>query len=447
MRWFPWLREEAKIQQRQLVTGEYDNWGSTSNPANGLIEYLRGGKTIAGTDVNEWIAEGMPAVYACIHAISETVGQTPLKLYRRLDGDGRLEADEHALYLLLHDLPNPEMTAYQFKELMTRNLAMWGRSYAYIERDRSSEVVALWPLEPARMYVERDELNRKVFKYWLGNGQYQEWIYNPDKPPVMHLHMNSCTGLDGRSPININRESLGLTKAAEDYVAAWFGNGAIPGMIAKHPGRLSDKAKENLRNSWWKKFGGASKANKMAILEEGIDVQVVGVDPQKSQLTELRDAQIAAASRIWRVPSFIIQNHTKDTSWGSGIDSQMIFWRTTGLQPYYEQWEGAVTRDLLSRKTYKTHYAKFVTAAIERGDLKTRFEAYGLAVTHGIYSANEVRAMEEANKVGSGNTYLIPSGCQVKDEAGMPIVPEQPASEPVAGGLRMTLADEPGKVM
>lgn len=442
-----WTRLFGGAEARhQLVSGEYDNWGSTSNPANGLIEYLRGGKTIAGTDINEWIAEGMPAVYACTRAISETVGQTPLKLYQRTN-DGRVVADEHPLYLLLHDLPNPEMTAFQFKELMTRNLAMWGRAYAYIQRDASGEVVALWPLEPSRMYVERDELNRKVFKYWLGNGQYQEWVYNPDRPPVMHLHMNSCTGLDGRSPILINRESLGITKAAEDYVGAWFGNGAIPGLIAKHPGRLSDKAKENLRKSWWSKFGGATKANKMAILEEGIEVQVVGVDPQKSQLTELRDAQVAAACRIWRVPSFIVQNHTKDTSWGSGIDSQMIFWRTTGLQPYYDQWEGAVTRDLLSRKTYKTHYAKFVTSAIERGDLKTRFEAYGQAITNGIASANEIREMEEMNRVAGGDVYLIPSGAQVKGPDGMPIAPAPAADSPDTASVRLKLEDKTGRVM
>src|SRR6185369_2523168 len=94
--------------------------------------------------------------------------------------------------------------------------------------------------------------------------------YNPDKPPIFHLHMNSHDGLDGRSPILINRESLGITKAAEDYVGAWFGNGAIPGLILTHPGRLSPKAKENIRESWWKRFGGARKNNSVAIMEEGI---------------------------------------------------------------------------------------------------------------------------------------------------------------------------------
>src|SRR5262249_10471089 len=159
---------------------------------------------------------------------------------------------------------------------------------------------------------------------------------------------------------------------------------------------------------------------KLAILEEDIKVQVVGVDPQKSQLDELRNHQISSAARIWRVPSFIIQNHTKETSWGSGIEQMMIGWINTGLMPYFEQWTQAITRDLLSRKTYLTHYAKFVTAALERGDLKSTMDAFALARQNTIYNADEIREKLEENHIpgGIGDYYLIPSGAQVLVDGG-----------------------------
>lgn len=436
-------------KRQQLVSGEYDNWGSVSNPAVGLLNYLGGPSTVAGVQITEWVAEGMPAVYACVHAISETVGQIPLKLYRKT-ADGREPADEHAIYEILHDLANPEMTAFQFREAMTRNLAMWGRAYALIQRNGAGDIIALWPLHPTRMVVDRDEVgNRKRFKYYVGNSDrgkvYQEWIHNPERPDILHLHMNSADGLDGRSPILINRESLGLTKAAEDYVAAWFGNGAIPGIVLTHPGRLKAEAKENIRKSWLERFMGGKKANRVAILEEDVKLQVVGVDPEKSQLTELRAEQVAAASRIWRVPSFIIQNHTKDTSWGSGIEQQMLGWIKTGLQPYLTEWQQVVSRDLLNRKTRRTHYAKFVVNQLTSGDTKTRYESYAIARTNGLASANEIREMEEMNRIDEGDVYLMPSGAQPVIGDGMPL---EVAPEPkAADALRMTLADEPGKVM
>lgn len=416
------------------ATGLFDNGGSTTNPAAWLIN---GTKTVSGVAVDEWVAEGLPAVYACVHAISETVGQLPFKLYKR-DGSSREIADTHPLYMILHDLANPEMTAYQFRELLTRHLAMWGRAYAYIQRAPDGEVVALWPIHPTRVKVDRNHLNRKRFTVTMADGAPVEFVYNPERPDILHLHMNSNEGLDGRSPIWLNRESLGISKAAEEFVGAWFGNGAVPGIVATHPGRLTKQAKDNVRESWWKRFGGAKNANKMAILEEGITVQVVGADAQKAQLRELREDQIAEVARIWRVPNLMIQNHTKDTSWGSGVEQLMIGWINGGLGPYLTQWCQAVWRDCLSRKTYRTHYAKFVTAPIERGTLKDQMEALAIGRQNTIWSADEIRAKLDENPIegGVGDTYLIPSGTQVLLDDGLPVTteaapkPSTPAPEP-----------------
>ncbi len=431
---------DAIVPLNQLPSGEYANGGTTTQPSSWLVNLSAGGKTTAGVAVDEWIAEGMPAVYACVHAISETVGQLPLKLYQKTPG-GRSVADEHPLYLILHDLPNPEMTAYQFREILTRHLAMWGRAYAFIQRDSDGEVIALWPIHPTRVYVDRDGLNRKRYTIKNPDGPDQVLLYNPDRPPIFHLHMNSHDGLDGRSPIWINRESLGITKAAEDYVGAWFGNGAIPGMVLSHPQKLTDKAKENLRRSWMEKFLGSKRANKVAILEEDIKVTVVGIDPQKSQLKELREDQISAAARIWRVPNVIIQNNTKDTSWGSGVAQLMIGWINTGLMPYFEQWQQAITRDLLSRKTYRTHYAKFLYAGLERGDFKSTMDALAVARQNTILNADECREKIDENKIadGVGEIYLIPSGAQPLLGDGLPVGPDsapEPAPKPTVAAAR-----------
>src|SRR5512138_3411502 len=103
---------------RNQESGEYNNGGSTIAPANWLVNYLGGGKTTSGVEVDEKTAEGIPAIYACVHVISETVGQLPLKLYLKVGENGKEPAPKHPLYLVLHDLANPELTAMQFREMM-----------------------------------------------------------------------------------------------------------------------------------------------------------------------------------------------------------------------------------------------------------------------------------------------------------------------------------------
>ncbi len=430
------------FERRELPTGLYDDGGTTLRPANWLIDLVGGKKTTAGVDMTVPIAEGLPAIYSCQRVLSETVGQVPTKIVRVLKGGGKEADTEHPLYPILHDLWNPELTAYQGFEMVTRHVAGWGRGYAYIQRDRRGGVVGLWPLHPARMFVSRDHLNRKVFKYWMGRNDYQTWVHNPDRPDILHLHINSEDGLDGRSPLLINRESLGITKAAEDYVGAWFGNGAIPGIIATHPGKLSDKAKENIRRSWLDKFMGANKANKFAILEEGIAINVVGVDPDKSQLALLRTAQVEAAARIYRVPLFMIQNQTKDTSWGSGIEQQMLGFINVTMMPWFVLWSQAIARDLLTVKSFNTHQAVFVVNALVKGDIKTRFDAYATARQNGWLNADEIRELEDLNPIdgGAGQVYWMASGSQPILGNGVPAViePDPPTDQP-APPARMTL--------
>ena len=390
-------------------SGEYHDGGTTTKPANYLVELLGGKKTTSGVTVDERTAEGLPAIYACVRVISETVGQLPLKLYRK-DGAGKAPDPDHPLYVVLHDLMNAELTASQGREMVTRHLAMWGRAYAHIERDRRGDVVGMWPLHPARMFVDRNEFNQKRFRYWMGNGDYREYINHPARPDIAHWHINSDDGLDGRSPLYINRESLGITKAAEDYVGSWFSNGAIPGLVLKSPRALTQKAKENIRSSWLDRFMGSSKANKVAILEEGIELQVIGVDPDKSQLDKLRVAQVEAAARIYRVPLFMIQNQTKDTSWGSGIEQQMLGFVNMTMMPWLVQWQQVIARDLLTSKSFNTHEPIFIVNALVRGDLKTRFDAYATAGRW--LMADEIRELEDLNPVGgaAGTVLWSPSG-------------------------------------
>lgn len=425
---------------RDLVSGDYAA-GTTTVPSVSFIEAIGGTNTTSGVAITPQVAEGLPAIYACVHVISETTGQLPLKLFQRLPEGGKAPDTTHPLYTVLHDQANPELTAYQFQEMLTRHLAIWGRAYAQIERDARGRVTALWPLHPSRMDVTRDGLNRKIYRYWMAAGDWREFIHNPIQPPILHLHMNCDDGLDGRSPLWINRETLGISRAAEEYTGGWFANGAVPGIVATSKTRLSPKAKENIRESWLKRFAGASKSNKLAILEEGITIDVVGVDPEKSQLAALRSAQIEAAARIYRVPLWMIQSQSKDTSWGSGIENQMLAFVNITLMPWFVGWQQAIKRDLLSQKTRQTHEAAFVVNALVRGDIEKRYEAYARARQNGWLSGNEIRELEDLNPIegGAGDLFWMPANMQPQG-ASAAVIEDEPANEP-------TTVAEPEEVM
>lgn len=115
------------------------------------------GSTTSGKTVTEQSAMQMTAVYSCVRVLAEAVAGLPLHFYKYREEGGKEKAIDHPLYSLLHDEPNSEMTSFVFRETLMTHLLLWGNAYAQIIRNGKGEIVALYPLLPERMSVNRDE--------------------------------------------------------------------------------------------------------------------------------------------------------------------------------------------------------------------------------------------------------------------------------------------------
>ena len=129
------------------------------------------GSTSAGKPVNEHTAMQMTAVYSCVRILSETLAGLPLHVYKYNDSGGNgsyrnaKKYTKHPLYRLLHDEPNPEMTSFAFRETLMSHLLLWGNAYAQIIRNARGEVIALYPLMPNKITVDRDSSGRLFYLY------------------------------------------------------------------------------------------------------------------------------------------------------------------------------------------------------------------------------------------------------------------------------------------
>lgn len=406
----------------------------SQNPSEPLLSALAGSPVAAGTRVSEATAEGIPAVFACVAFLAETVGQTPLKLMRRTER-GRVADQAHPLYALLHDLPNPEMTAYDFRSTMMRWLTLWGNAYAEIVRDSQGRITSLWPLRSDRMTIGRDKLNRLAYRYDAPDGKTITYTFDAGRPPILHLRIHSLDGINGRSPIRVLRESLGLTLAASEYGARFFGgDGSLRGVL-QTSGTLTSAAKQNLRESWTALYGGVQGKHRIAILEQDLKYQAIGVPPEDAQFLQTRKFQLQEAARAYRVPLHLIGDLERSTN--NNIEHQGIEVVKFTLMPYFVSWEQSIKRDLLTAKSFNTHDAVFVVNALVRGDMLSRFQAYAIARQWGWMAVNDVLSLEDSQTIANGDRYLEPMNMV---EAGSDPI----AVEPAAPSMPM---DEPEGIM
>ena len=367
------------------------------------VDLDTGQQSNSGVEVDEESALKISTVYACVKVISETIASLPLNLLKELTNGDTEKAKQHPLYSVLKDVPNSEMSSFTFREMLMTNLLLWGNAYALIKRNKSGEIVELYPLKSKNMVVERDATTNAI-KYTYTNNRGMTKTYSPKQ--IFHIPAFSFDGIIGVSPITYAREAMGLALATEEFGARFFGNGARPGGVLEHPGVLKDP--EKLRESWNKVYQGTANSHKVAVLEEGMKYHEIGMSPEDSQFLQTRSFQIAEICRIFRVPPHMVGDLSRSTF--SNIEHQSIDFVVHTIRPWLVRWEQAITRALLSEEERTIYYAKFNVDGLMRGDFVTRMNGYAIARQNGWMSANEIRALENMNKIPAdqgGDLYLL----------------------------------------
>lgn len=402
-----------------------------ANPQQWLVDWFSGGKAASGATVNETTALNATTVFSAVDILSRTLASLPLPVYHRLPGGGKERASDHGLYELLHDQANPLMTSFEFRQALMGHLALRGNAYAEIERDENGQVVALWPLRPEHMAVE-GSIRSPRYIYHLPDGSRA--MLSQDR--IMHIRGLSTEGLIGYSPIRMAREAIGLALATQEYGARFFGNGSRPGGVLQHPGKLTKEGADRLRTSWEEMHRGLSESHRVAILEEGMAWQQIGIPPEDAQFLETRKFQVAEIARVFHVPPHMLADLDRSTF--SNIEHQGIEFVVHTMRPWLVCWEQAIRRDLFAPGERRTYFAEFLVDGLLRGDIQSRYQAYAVGRQNGWLSADDIRDLENMNPLpdGQGKVYLVPLNMVPADAVGQ--VPQPQTSQ----GQRGWLPDE-----
>jgi HK97 family phage portal protein len=387
-------RDPASEQRAVSYSG-----GHPRDPA--LVDWYAVAESSSGVNVTENTALNFSAVFRAVQLISGCVSTLPLHLYER-DGDARKRA-EHPLDYLLNDEPNDEMDASTFRETLQGHVLTWGNGYAEIVRDGADRPVALYPLSPD---LVRPKRANGVLLYEVTKDGGGTKTLTADN--VLHIYGLGYDGLVGYSPIRIARQSIGLGMAAEEFGARFFGNGTHLGGIIERPAGVfwSDDGAKRFKSDFANWHQGVGKSHKVAVLEDGMQYKKLGLPPNEAQFLETRKFQVTEIARWYGIPPHLLYDLERSTF--SNIEQQGIEFLTYSLRYWLKKWERAIKRSLLSKEERQRYYAEHVTDDLVRADIKTRYDAYNIAVAGGWLSVNDVRRKENEPPVGGGDEYRKP---------------------------------------
>jgi HK97 family phage portal protein len=416
MSWTSWV---SRIYRRFLAVGGLSD---LRNPTAWLQELSRAMPTSAGINVGPESALELGAYFACLRIVSQHVAMLPLWVYRRKER-GKDKLIDHPVSQLLHNAPNPWMSAFSLRETLTHYAMGWGNGYALIERDGSGAVqgrpVALWPVHPSRLRAET-EGQEFWYQYFPLSGETRLL----DPMDVLHIHGIGGDGLTGYSVAHNARRALGIGLATEEYGGAFFGNGVWGSGALKSPGPLKDKAKEFLKESLKELRAGPSNAFHPLLLEEGLEWQQLQIPPEDAQFLQTRNFTVQEIARWFGVPPHKI-GHLEHATF-SNIEHQAIEYVQDALMPWLVRWEQECKRKLLRQRNL---FVEHIVAALLRGDQKARSEFYRTMLNIGTLSPNDVRELENLDAVTTpgADDYFMQSNMSTLEQI---TDPPEPAPSP-----------------
>jgi HK97 family phage portal protein len=295
--------------------------------------------------------------------------------------------------------------------MLTEHALLRGAGFAYINwRSRASNIVdELIPIHPDRITIK--QLPDMQLVYELQREQGDRITLRADE--VFTLRYRTRDGVQPVGVIESGRDSIGVAYATQEYAGRFYRNDATPGVVLKHPQKLSAEAAGRLKDTWNSAYAGSGNARRTALLEEGMSIERLSLSNDDSQFLQTRELQRSEIAGLFRVPPHLIGDLSRATF--SNIEHQSLDFLGHCIGPWMTRWEQSISRDLITAPN--TYFSKLSPEALLRGDLKSRYDAYAIGRNWGWLSVNDVRRLEDMNPIDEGEVYLQPLNMTA---AGMP---------------------------
>jgi len=379
-----------------------------------LLQYLtRGVASSSGASVTEATALTVAAVLTCVSLRSRALASLPVRVYERLDDRNKRPAQWHRAAKVLSQ-PNSWQTRAELFGMLEAHRVLRGNAFAWKniaplkggDGEMRPEVIELVPMHPDKVEIldeGPDFRGPSAYRYHLKNGRYLDLA--PDE--VLHLKGFSTDGLKGRSVLQDMREAIGGAISTQEHSNSLWSRDATPSIALRHQKVLSPQAKKNLEDSWEATYGRTAEKKRVAVIEEGMEIQQLSLTPEDGQFLETRKFTRAEIAGAFHVPPHMIGDTEKSTSWGTGIEQQQIGFLVFTLRPDLVVWEQRLTRDLIRQPD--RFFVEFSIEGMLRGDQAARGQFYRVMREVGAYSANDIRAFENMNPIDGGDVYLQPT--------------------------------------
>ena len=382
----------------------------------------------AGKSVSINGALSVPAVWDAVKKVSETLASLPFDIFRKTD-TGSQPAEGHPVRYLIRTEPSPYVSSYDFRRALFAR-ACFGDAFARIHRNGIGRPVRLELMSGGIQVLEKEDGTNVYVWDWSRAGQSGRVVLMPQD--VIHIKGFSMDTKQGMNVAAMHRDTLGFAIGANQYGNAFFTNNASVDKVLTYPGMLTKAQNDQLQNKI-ASVSGSRKSGSTLVLDAGMDLKTIGLNPEQSMLNESRGFQVNEVARVFGVPVHLLQNMDRATF--NNIEMMTTLFVTLCLRPWAVQSEQEMGIKLLTRDEKETGnlFFRHNFEGLLRGDSASRSALYASAILNGWMTRNEVREKENLNSIEGLDKPLVPANMSIIKENGQIETPQVEGSQDAQG--------------
>jgi HK97 family phage portal protein len=359
---------------------------------------------LSETRVNAFTAMTYSAFWACVRILSATIASLGWHQYERsADGKSKLPVDDDVSWMI-NVQANPEMTAFDWRQVALKDALTGGDHYSEIERNGAGRPLAMWRISPDRCAMDRLGNGRLALVVDNGPGERESVLPYEN---VFHVKGMSPDGIVGYDMVAMAERYIRLGLDISEFGTSFFARGPTPGGILTMPGHVKQEERAAVRKSFEKTYGGSKNAGRVVALSAGMDFKPLTQANSDAQLTESGVSVVLDICRFFGVPPHLVAELSRATF--SNIEHQAIEFVQNCLLPWCRRLETEAQVKLYNRAQAKRRYTRVNLASLLRGDSRTQVENVVKQVTSGLLMLDEGRELFEYNPLpdGLGQTPIV----------------------------------------
>lgn len=278
-----------------------------------------GAPSATGVHVSEHAVLGLSVVHRCIEIVAGGIASLPLRAVQESSGVTQVVPS----WL---DNPAGGLTKNELVELTLTHLLLWGNAYLAHIYGGAGQLVGVQPLHPSAVGINVDNDGAKTYSVSLINGTTKTFSdsMTPSGPYVLtHVMHRSVDGIHGLSPLSLARNSaFGIGLAADRSAAGLFDGGGLVSTIVSVEDDVTEEDAQVMFDGLKRAMAGVSNAGRIAWINRNVKITPWSINQKDLQWLESRQFQKSEIATWFGVPDFMVGLSEKQTSWGTGIDSQ-----------------------------------------------------------------------------------------------------------------------------